>query len=66
MSMGWGVHDYPTPQEKPQPVCPVCYQECYTVYLVNGEVVGCDNCVLELNAYEWLDERNEEQKQYGY
>ena len=31
-----------------------------------GEVVGCDNCIMELDAYEWLDEREEELKQYGY
>lgn len=63
--MGWGVHDYPSPPERPQPICPVCYQECYTVYLVNGEVVGCDNCVMELNAYEWLDEEMEAGKYDG-
>lgn len=65
--MGWGVHDYPgPPDEKPQPVCPVCGQECYTVYLLNGEVVGCDNCILEVNAYEWLADQEEAHKQYGY
>ena len=56
--MGWGVKDYPSPPERTQPICPVCQQECGTVYLDrNGNVLGCDNCILELDAYEWLDER---------
>ena len=28
--------------------CPVCGQECWTIYkTLNGEVVGCDNCIVE-------------------
>lgn len=63
--MGWCVSDYPSPPEQEQPVCPICGEECYTVYLRSGEVVGCDRCLLEINAYEWLEERKEELK-YGY
>ena len=63
--MGWGVHDYPSPPEPPTPYCPVCGEECYTIYLRGAEVIGCDKCLLEVNAYEWLDEEMEEQK-YRY
>lgn len=58
--MGWGV-EYPSPPpEPPMPVCPECGQECERVYLdVNGRVIGCDNCILELNAYEWLADEME-------
>ena len=38
--------------------CPVCNEkilEDSTIFLVNGEIVGCDNCVKELQADEWFD-----------
>ena len=62
--MGWGVHDYPTPPETVNPVCPVCGNECDYVFLnENGEVVFCDVCEEEQfwkrDAYEWMEERNE-------
>ena len=60
--MGWGVHDYPSPPEVDQPVCPVCGGEAYRVFLRNGEVVGCDLCLLEIDAYEWLQEEKEDMK----
>ena len=63
--MGWGVRDYPSPPEKPQPVCPVCGQECGKVYMdFNRNVVGCDECLLEMDAEEWRQER-EESERYG-
>lgn len=57
--MGWGVHDYPgPPPEDPMPVCPFCGEECETVYLdVNHNVIGCNNCIQEKNAYEWRMEQ---------
>ena len=61
--MGWGVHDYPgePPVLKPTPVCPVCGEECETVWVnTNGEVVFCDNCIekflWERDAYEWMED----------
>ena len=63
--MGWGVHDYPAPpSEEPMPVCPICGEECETVYLRDGQPVGCDRCLLELDADEWLRDTWEELR-YG-
>lgn len=55
--MGWGVHDNPEPPEPPVVCCPCCSQECDTVYLnVNGAVIGCDNCIMEVRAVDWLND----------
>lgn len=55
------VHDYPTPRPSRVPICPVCGTDCGTVYLdLNSNVIGCDNCVLELDAEEWLMEEEDE------
>ena len=56
--MGWGVNDYPDCQkEKPRHVCPICYQECDTLFLGNNDqVVGCDVCVKEVDADEYFSE----------
>ena len=56
---GWGVNDYPTPPEQPEIICPVCGFDCYTLYTKDGEVVGCDNCIEEHDAYEWWDDHRE-------
>lgn len=35
------------------PICPVCGEECDTLYRDNfGNVVGCDNCVTNSDAWE--------------
>ena len=35
------------------PVCPVCGEECETIYKDRyGEIVGCDCCVVQEDAYE--------------
>ncbi len=55
--MGWGVHDYPEPKEKPSPVCPVCGEECTTYYLdFYKQVVGCDICIMTVDADEYSRE----------
>ena len=43
---------YPEPQ-KPMPVCPVCGAETDT-FVVNrdGQVVGCDECCQDKDAWE--------------
>ena len=41
------------------PRCPICGDECETVYKVAGHVVGCDNCVEEQSAWEWEEENAE-------
>ena len=45
------------------PVCPVCGFDCETLYLsVNGEVLGCDNCIETKDAREWWEEHEEEMR----
>lgn len=59
--MGWGVHDYPEPPEVKVPVCPVCGEECDTLYRDNsGSVVGCDNCVDALDAWDLIYQEQED------
>ncbi len=39
--------------EPEQPVCPVCGQECETIYRAqDSEIVGCDMCISEETAWE--------------
>lgn len=56
--MGWGVHDYPgPPPEDPMPVCPECGEECDTLYRDRtGQIVGCENCIDTLDAYDYFDD----------
>lgn len=45
------------PVEVRWPRCPICGQECETIYQnAQGETVGCDNCVEALDAWEALTE----------
>ena len=47
------------PVMKPMPVCPVCGEECETIYTdINSEVCGCDNCVTEYNSCEYFDDED--------
>lgn len=51
--MGWGVHDYPVPREteQPEPRCPLCLEECDSIYKdAYGEVLGCENCIEKVDA----------------
>lgn len=35
------------------PICPVCGEETDTYYKnENGEIVGCDNCITAVDAWE--------------
>ena len=41
------------PWAKKRPVCPVCGDECETLYKdCSGEVFGCENCVETVDAWE--------------
>ena len=45
------------------PICPVCGEECETIYQdANGEILGCDQCIHEVDAWEWLQEEIEEEE----
>ena len=39
----------------PDPVCPVCRRECVTIYALQGEAVGCDECLEPWDASEWYE-----------
>ena len=54
------------PPEDDNPECPCCGAECKTVYInsYTGEVMGCDECIHEKDAYDWQDE-NREVLKYG-
>lgn len=59
--MGWGVFDYPSPPEQTMPICPECGEECETIYRGrDGQILGCENCVDALNAYDWEEMNRDE------
>lgn len=39
------------------PVCPRCDEYCESIYILNGEVLGCENChdydIIIMDAWEW-------------
>ena len=38
--------------EAEYPHCPICYKECGTIYKnMFGEIVGCDECIKETDAW---------------
>lgn len=42
-----------------RPECPVCKQECQTVYVTSeGFVVGCNRCIERKDAYDHLMTNN--------
>jgi len=44
---------YPDGKEPKTPICPVCGEECETIYRAYvGLILGCDNCINPVNAYE--------------
>lgn len=49
---------YPCGKKEQYPVCPVCGQICTSVYTRCGnascEIVGCDECLTEKDAWEVL------------
>ena len=51
---------YGMPPYDPQPVCPICGEECETVYAdMNGDVFACNCCLMEQDAWEWQEEEKE-------
>ena len=34
------------------PICPVCGAECEIVYKDGHEIIGCNECITEEDAYE--------------
>lgn len=53
------------PPEYENPECPVCGSECETIVSsLNGEVLGCNECLHFEDAFDWWEARKEELK-YG-
>ena len=47
---------YPDGKEPPQPRCPICGQECETIYKDRAlDIVGCDMCEESKDAWEVSD-----------
>lgn len=48
---------YPSERYQDEPRCPVCGELCETLYKDRyGDIVGCDECITTLNAWEENDE----------
>jgi len=52
---------YGYPADEPDPVeCPCCGEECETIYADrDGNVFGCDRCVMKQDSWEWAEEEKE-------
>ena len=35
------------------PKCPICHQEAERFIIGDGEILGCDNCTEDVDAYDW-------------
>lgn len=43
-----------------QPICPVCGEECETIYAdMYGNVFACDQCLIEQDAWQWQEDQRE-------
>lgn len=40
------------------PKCPECGHETDRFYKCDGDIIGCDNCVKEVDAWEETDEES--------
>lgn len=48
------------PPEPHIPVCPICGEETDTFYTdYKGDVIGCDCCIQEVNAWDWRDSHSD-------
>lgn len=49
------------PVQYSNPICPICFDECETIYKDGeGNVCGCENCISAVDAYEWAEEQEAE------
>lgn len=47
---------FPPGHDDSVPICPMCGQECGTIYKTSdGEIVGCDVCLTEHDAWDVED-----------
>ena len=61
-----GVYGY-EPDDPVELVCPVCGADCRQYYRnLNGEILGCEECVEEVGAEDYLAEiREAHEIEYG-
>jgi len=43
--------------------CPCCGERCFTIYEGSGLVFGCEKCVKERDAAEWLEQKRTEERE---
>ena len=56
---------YGLPSEE-YPDCPVCGKECRTIYLDGSYAIGCEHCIKEVDAADWLEEQKRiEMEEHG-
>ena len=48
-------YPYPECDEVPDPRCPCCGDICEKVFVSDGEIIGCDNCIEVRDASEERD-----------
>ena len=60
MTSFYGHQDNPFPPSDDNcPICPISGDECETLYRQGNEIIGCENCIIEVNAWEWQNEQEE-------
>ena len=42
------------PGDMPDVYCPECGEACDTLYKRDGEILGCENCIYKVDAYDEL------------
>lgn len=43
-------------------ICPVCGKEAESFFIdSNNDIIGCDECIRMVDAYEWYESKGEEQ-----
>lgn len=45
-----------TPDET-EVICPVCGCDCEVIYIGEHKAIGCDCCIIKIDAYEWQAEQ---------
>lgn len=55
------LYGYPSWSETEiEPICPWCGMIAQNFYLNKGKIIGCDKCLDEVNAEEYIYDRTED------
>lgn len=58
----WVLSDPDEGPDIPDPECPICgHGRPESIYLVDGEVVGCEHCIQVMDASDWAYEQWEKE-----